>query len=104
MPVITFIEFDGTEHQVDADAGVSIMETALKHNIPGIDADCGGSAVCGTCHCFVQAGGPLPDVDPQEESMLGLRPDRGEGSRLGCQVVVSDEMGDLTVKLPECQM
>ena len=42
MPVITFIEFDGTEHQVDADAGVSVMETALKHNIPGIDADCGG--------------------------------------------------------------
>jgi 2Fe-2S ferredoxin len=46
----------------------------------------------------------LPDVDPQEESMLGLRPDRGEDSRLGCQVVVSNEMGDLTVKLPEFQM
>ena len=104
MPVITFIEFDGTEHQVDADAGVSVMETALKHNIPGIDADCGGSAVCGTCHCFVQAGGALPDVEPQGESMLGLRPDRAEDSRLGCQVVVSDEMGDLTVKLPEFQM
>lgn len=105
MPVITFIEFDGTQHQVDADPGMSVMETAMKYNVPGIDADCGGSAVCGTCHCFVvEAGGPVPDVEPQEESMLGLRPDREENSRLSCQLVVSEQIGDLTVKLPEFQM
>ena len=49
MPVIKFIEFDGTEHEVDADVGMSIMEVAMKYDVPGIDADCGGGAVCGTC-------------------------------------------------------
>ena len=82
MPVIKFIEFDGTEHEVDADAGMSIMEVAMKYDVPGIDADCGGGAVCGTCHCFIEeSAGPLPAVDPQEESMLGLRPDREGNSR-----------------------
>jgi len=104
MPVITFIEFDGTEHQVDADNGMSVMETAMKYNIPGIDADCGGSAVCGTCHCFVERAGELPAVDPTEESMLGLRPDRADNSRLSCQLRVSDTTGDMVVRLPEFQM
>lgn len=105
MPVITFIEFDGTEHQVDADPGMSVMQTAMKYDIPGIDADCGGSAVCGTCHCFVEkAGGELPAIDPTEESMLGLRPDREANSRLSCQLMVSDALGDMTVRLPEFQM
>ncbi len=105
MPVVKFIEFDGTEHEVDADNGASVMEVAMKYDIPGIDADCGGGAVCGTCHCFVEeAAGPLPDMDPQEEAMLGLRPDRESNSRLSCQLTVSDSIGDLTVRLPEFQM
>ncbi len=104
MPVITFIEFNGTQHQVDADPGMSVMETAMKYNIPGIDADCGGSAVCGTCHCFVESTDALPEIDPQEESMLGLRPDREENSRLSCQLRITDAMGDMTVRLPEFQM
>ena len=104
MPVITFVEFDGTEHQIDADSGLSVMEMALKHNIPGIDADCGGAAVCGTCHCFIDGGQSLPAIDPQEESMLGLRPDRSASSRLSCQLMFKGEWGDLTVRLPEYQM
>jgi 2Fe-2S ferredoxin len=104
MPVVTFIEFDGTEHQVDADPGMSIMETAMKYDVPGIDADCGGAAVCGTCHCFVEMSGELPAIEPQEEAMLGLRPDRVENSRLGCQVRVTGDMPDFTVRLPEFQM
>jgi len=104
MPVITFIEFDGTQHQVDADPGMSVMETAMKYDVPGIDADCGGSAVCGTCHCFVESPDQLPPIEPQEESMLGLRPDREPNSRLSCQLTVSDDMGDMTVRLPEYQM
>ena len=105
MPVVKFIEFDGTEHEVDADNGASVMEVAMKYDIPGIDADCGGGAVCGTCHCFVEeAAGPLPVMDPQEEAMLGLRPDRESNSRLSCQLTVSDTLGDLTVRLPEFQM
>lgn len=104
MPVITFIEFNGTEHQVDGEEGLSLMETAMKHDIPGIDADCGGSAVCGTCHCFIEAAGELPEIEPQEEAMLGLRPDRAGNSRLSCQLRISDDMADMTVRLPEFQM
>ncbi len=104
ISVITFIEFDGTEHQVDAEPGMSIMEVAMKNDVPGIDADCGGSAVCGTCHCFVENMETLAAVEPQEESMLGLRPDREDNSRLACQLIVKDGMGNLTVRLPEFQM
>ena len=104
MPVITFIEFDGTQHQVDSESGLSVMEMAMKHDIHGIDADCGGSAVCGTCHCFVESSSELPAVEPQEESMLGLRPDRESNSRLSCQLQVSDQGGDMTIRLPEYQM
>jgi 2Fe-2S ferredoxin len=57
MTVITFVQFDGSERMVDGDVGLSLMETALKHDIPGIDADCGGGAICGTCHCFVEVSG-----------------------------------------------
>ena len=60
MTVITFIQHDGAESMVDGDVGLSLMETALKHNVPGIDADCGGGAICGTCHCFVEVSGDLP--------------------------------------------
>ena len=63
MPVVTFIEHDGTQHQVDADEGMSVMEVAMKYDVPGIDADCGGSAVCGTCHCFVESSGELSAVE-----------------------------------------
>jgi len=104
MTVITFVEFNGTEHQVDAETGATVMETALKHNVPGIDADCGGSAVCGTCHCFVTQTEAFPAVDAQEEAMLGMRPDREGDSRLSCQLVIAEHTPDITVRLPEFQM
>ena len=104
MPVITFIQYDGTEQQVDAEIGASIMQTAMKYDIPGIDADCGGGAVCGTCHCFVETDQAMPEADEQEAVMLGLRPDREDNSRLACQVQVTESMQDFTVRLPEFQM
>lgn len=104
MPVITFIQYDGTEQQVDAEIGTSIMQTAMKYDIPGIDADCGGAAVCGTCHCFIDTLQAMPTVDEQEAVMLGLRPDQEDSSRLACQVQVTDDMSDFTVRLPEFQM
>jgi 2Fe-2S ferredoxin len=104
MTVVTFIEFDGTEHQVDADPGLSVMELAMKYDVPGIDADCGGGAVCGTCHCFIASDVVLGEIEAQEESMLGLRPDREETSRLGCQVIIAADTPDFTVRLPEFQM
>jgi 2Fe-2S ferredoxin len=104
MTVVTFIQHDGSERMVDGDAGLSLMETALKHDVPGIDADCGGGAICGTCHCFVEVAGDLPAPDSQETAMLGLRPDRADNSRLACQIVIAEGMADITVRLPEFQM
>jgi 2Fe-2S ferredoxin len=83
MTVITFIQYDGAERMVDGDVGLSLMESALKHDVPGIDADCGGGAICGTCHCFVEISSDLPAPDSQETAMLGLRPDRAGQFSIG---------------------
>ncbi len=53
MPRVTFYEFDGTRHDVDATNGVSLMRAAVDDNVPGIDADCGGACACATCHVYV---------------------------------------------------
>lgn len=106
MTKITLIEFSGQEHIIDAEPGKSLMQNALDNSVPGIDADCGGACACGTCHCFIdgQWSDASGDTDPMEESMLGMRPDRLETSRLSCQVDVSDAMDGMVVRLPEYQM
>ena len=106
MPAITLIEHDGTSHTIEAETGKTLMMNALDNAVPGIDADCGGACACGTCHCFVDAGwsDATGQVNPLEEAMLGMRPDRAETSRLSCQIDVSDDMDGLVVRLPEYQM
>jgi len=106
MPVITLVEHSGERHTIEAQTGVTLMENALNHAVPGIDADCGGACACGTCHCFVNADwqGSVGEVNPMEESMLGMRPDRADNSRLSCQIDVSDDMDGMVVHLPEYQM
>lgn len=106
MPAITLIEFNGESHTIDAENGKSLMQNAINHSIPGIDADCGGACACGTCHVFVpdewlQAIG---DASPLEDAMLGIRPDREDNSRLSCQIEVSDALNGAVVRLPEFQM
>jgi 2Fe-2S ferredoxin len=73
MTVITFIQHDGAERMVDGDVGLSLMEAALKHDVPGIDADCGGGAICGTCHCFVEISSDLPAPDSQGDCDAGAQ-------------------------------
>jgi 2Fe-2S ferredoxin len=106
MPTITLVEFSGTEHTIEAEAGKSLMQNALDNAIPGIDADCGGACACGTCHCFVGESwsDSAGEADPMEESMLNMRPDREALSRLSCQIEVSDSMEGMVVRLPEYQM
>ena len=106
MPTITLIEFNGREHVIEAETGKSLMQNALDNLVPGIDADCGGACACGTCHCFVTKDwkAATGDSDPMEESMLGMRPDRADSSRLSCQIDVSDAMDGMVVRLPEYQM
>ena len=106
MPTITLIEFNGNEHIIEAETGKSLMQNALDNMIPGIDADCGGACACGTCHCFIEDNwqDATGNGDAMEESMLGMRPDRADNSRLSCQIDVSEAMNGMVVRLPEFQM
>ncbi len=105
MPKITYIEHSGTEHVIDAENGVSVMEAAVKNMVPGIDADCGGACACATCHVYVDKewASKTGEVKPMEESMLDFASEPNETSRLSCQITVSDELDGLVVRLPEFQ-
>ena len=105
MPKITYIEHDGTEHQVDAPAGTTVMNAALDNLVPGIDADCGGECSCASFRGMVDKAWMAKVGQPSEaeESMLDLNPERVENSRLSCQIPVTDELDGLVVNLPEFQ-
>ena len=105
MPQVKFIEFNGTEHNIDANNGDSIMVTATSNLVPGIDADCGGECSCATCHVLVGSEWQpkLKPVNDTEESMLDLNPDRRAESRLSCQIIMSDHLDGIVINLPEFQ-
>ncbi len=101
MPKMTFIETDGTHREVDAPLGLSILEIAHRNDID-IEGACGGSLACSTCHVIVDAGwyGKLDEPEEEEEDMLDLAFGLTRTSRLGCQIVITEELDGLTVKLP----
>ncbi len=105
MPLVKFIEFNGTKHDIAADDGQTIMEAATSNLVPGIDADCGGECSCATCHVLISADwqAKLSPRSDTEESMLDLNPDRTDESRLSCQIVMSDSLDGIVVNLPEFQ-
>ncbi len=106
MPQITFVAFDGEKFLIEAESGLSLMENALNHSVPGIDADCGGACSCGTCHCFVleQWQTISGHASEEENGMLEMRPDRAPNSRLSCQINVTEALDGMVVNLPEFQM
>ena len=101
MPSMTFIERDGTARQVDAPLGLSVLEIAHKHGVE-IEGACEGSLACSTCHVIVNDGwfGKLATPTEDEEDMLDLAFDLQETSRLGCQIIMTDALDGLVVKLP----
>ncbi|MEP1594920.1 MAG: 2Fe-2S iron-sulfur cluster-binding protein [Halieaceae bacterium] len=105
MPQITYIEFDGTEHTVTADNGISLMQVAVDNEVPGIDADCGGGCACATCHVFNEGDWreKTGEAETMETSMLQLAEGVTEDSRLSCQITVDDSLDGLTVRMPESQ-
>ena len=105
MPKITFIEKNGTEHSVEADIGTTVMESAVKNMVPGIDADCGGACACATCHVYIDDAWVEKVGKPEsmEESMLDFAHEPKETSRLSCQIKISDALDGLVVRLPEFQ-
>ena len=106
MPTIHYILKDGSSRQVDAKAGTSVMENAIRHNVRGIDAECGGSCSCATCHVYVDDAfiDRLAPPDEMEDELLdGVASDRRAGSRLGCQITMTADLDGLTVRIPESQ-
>ena len=105
MAKITYIEHDGTEHVVEVKPGLSVMEGAVRNNIPGIDADCGGACACATCHVYVDEAwrDKTGEASAMEESMLDFAEEVQPNSRLSCQIRVSDALDGLVVRMPENQ-
>ncbi len=107
MARITYIEFNGTPHEVDVPNGLTVMEGARDNNIPGIEADCGGACACSTCHVYVDDAwvGRLPPKEEMEQDMLDFAYEPNPvNSRLTCQLKVSDEIDGLVVRMPERQI
>lgn len=102
MPKMTFIERDGTRRDVDAPNGLSVLEVAHKHDID-LEGACEGSLACATCHVIVDPAwaGKLGSPTDDEEDMLDLAFGLEETSRLGCQIVMTDTLDGLVVRLPK---
>lgn len=105
MPKITYIEHNGKEHVVEAPVGQTVMEAAVKHAVPGIDADCGGACACATCHVYVDEAwrARTGEPSPMEEDMLDFGFDVRSNSRLSCQIKMTAELDGLVVRTPERQ-
>ena len=101
MPKMVFIERDGTRREVDAPVGLSVLEIAHKYGID-IEGACEGSLACSTCHVIVDPEWyeVLADANEDEEDMLDLAFGLTQTSRLGCQIIITEELDGLTVKLP----
>ena len=105
MPKITYVEHNGKTHVQEVPNGLTVMEGAVQNNIPGIDADCGGSCACATCHVYVDEKwfDKLEKKEAAEEDMLDMALEPKKFSRLGCQITVTDELDGLVVKMPSKQ-
>ena len=106
MPRVTYIEPGGRERVVEAPAGATVMETAIDNGIEGIVAECGGACSCATCHVYVDPtwAERLPPRDAQEDGMLDCVIERRETSRLSCQIVLTNELDGLVVRVADTQI
>jgi 2Fe-2S ferredoxin len=106
MPTITFIDPEGEIHKVAAEIGSTVMETAMKNDVPGIIASCGGSCACATCHVYVDEAwlAKTGERSAEEEDMLDTAIDVEPNSRLSCQITVTEELDGLTVRVAARQI
>lgn len=106
MPIVTFIELDGTAHRIDAPLQRSLMQIAVDNGVTGILGDCGGSCSCATCHGYIdKSWAPrLPAISETEAFMLEGVPEPRETSRLCCQLRMSAELDGIVVHLPAEQV
>ena len=105
MPKITYKDSEGNSRTIKVENGLTVMEGAIQNDIPGIDADCGGSMACATCHVYVVEKwlDKIPKAEEAEVDMIDMAYEPKKNSRLSCQLIVSDELEGLTVTTPAQQ-
>jgi 2Fe-2S ferredoxin len=106
MPTIIYVQPDGKKVSVEADVGANVMRTAIANNVAGIVAECGGSAMCATCHVYVdeEYATQLPPVGEVENEMLeSAAAGRLAASRLSCQLILPEGLDTLVVRVAEKQ-
>ena len=105
MPKVTYKDFKGNSKTIVVENGLSVMEGAIQNDISGIDADCGGSMACATCHVYVEEKWfeKIPKAEDAEVDMIDMAFEPKKNSRLSCQIIVSDELDGLEVTTPEKQ-
>lgn len=107
MPTVTFIHPDQRSERISADVGNSVMRVAVVHGIAEIVAECGGNAMCATCHVYVDGGwiDRLPAMSDDEDALLdGAAAERRPNSRLSCQIKMTPELDGLMLRLPDRQV
>ena len=105
MPKLIFVTPEGERMEVDAQKGTTVMENAVRNDVPGIEAECGGACACATCHVYVDEAymEKVGQPEEMEQSMLDFAENVQANSRLSCQIQVSDELDGLRVTTPESQ-
>lgn len=106
MSRIIYVHPDSTEEIVEAAENQSVMRTAILNSVTGIVGECGGQAMCATCHVYVEdVDGELPEISEDEEEMLECTADEQmPNSRLGCQLAAGTHFNEIKVRLPENQV
>lgn len=101
----SFVQPDGQAQTIEIAEGWSLMEGAVKHLVPGIDADCGGACSCATCQVYVDAAWleKLPPKSDMEETMLDFAPDVHPESRLSCQLRMTAALDGIVLRVPKAQ-
>jgi len=103
MPQVTYVQHDGQVFTVDVGVGLALMEGSIRNNLPGIIAECGGMCSCGTCHVYVDEAWTdrLDEPEFEEQDLLEYIEGKQPNSRLSCQIVMTDELDGLVVRVPE---
>ena len=105
MPKITYTDHQGNSKTIEVEKGLTVMEGAIQNDISGIDADCGGSMACATCHVYVEEKwlDKIPKAEEAEVDMIDMAFEPKKNSRRSCQWIISDELDGLKVTTPEKQ-
>ncbi len=103
MPRVIYVDAQGERHEEEVSTGFTLMEGAFNQQIPGMVAECGGAAACGTCHCYIAPDwlARLPPIEDLEEGMLCMVEGRRATSRLACQILVSESIDGITLHIAD---